>query len=145
MASQAKDDLDNQIAAKMQKSLAGKAVTAAVKQLRELAKNFHYTQVECGLVSTALDALAYDLRAAKHKLDAAVEAAQDEKFTVGRDGSVSYPAAGDKVDGKVPEGGTVTGNAKGDASNDPIDVSGEANEMDSALERQAANIHPNPN
>ncbi|OKK05941.1 hypothetical protein AMK26_07540 [Streptomyces sp. CB03234] len=41
------------------------------------------------------------------------------------DGSVTYPAGGEEVDGEVPEGGSV--HAKSDA-----------------LYRQAANIHPNP-
>ncbi|GAA1679125.1 hypothetical protein [Streptomyces yatensis] len=45
-------------------------------QLRKLATNFHYTQVECALITTALNSLAYELRAAKDKLDAAVEDAE---------------------------------------------------------------------
>lgn len=73
MASQAKDDLENQIAAKMQERLEGKAVDAAVEQLRKVATNFHYAQVECGVIVTALNALAQDLQEAKSKLDAAVE------------------------------------------------------------------------
>ncbi|MEU2689373.1 alpha/beta hydrolase [Streptomyces hygroscopicus] len=145
MAGQAKDDLEQRIAAGMRKTLEGEAVDAAVVQLRKLATNFHYTQVECALISTALNSLAYELRAAKDKLDAAVEDAEAQKFTVGADGSVSYPAAGDKVDGKVPEGGTVTGSAKGKPTNQPIDPTGDANDAADALERQAANIHPNPN
>ncbi|MBD3010164.1 hypothetical protein IEJ02_40535 [Streptomyces sp. 5-10] len=145
MASQAQKDLEHQIAAKFQDTLEGEAATAAVRQLDKLAKNFHYAQVECALIITALNALAYELRAAKHKLDAAVEDAEAEKFTVGSDGSVSYPAAGDKVDGKVPEGGTVKGSAKGKPTNQPIDPTADANDTADALERQAANIHPNPN
>ncbi|MCQ8194600.1 alpha/beta hydrolase [Streptomyces rugosispiralis] len=151
MASQAKDDVENRIIAGMRKAakgqdvLEGYAADAAVVQLRKLATNFHYTQVECALITTALNSLAYELRAAKDKLDAAVEDAEAEKFTVGSDGSVSYPAAGDKVDGKVPEGGTVTGSAKGKPTNQPIDPTGDANDAADALDRQAANIHPNPN
>ncbi|GAA3683058.1 alpha/beta hydrolase [Streptomyces iranensis] len=151
MASQAKDDVENQIIAGMRQTVDGQAVLegeaaeAAVAQLRKLATNFHYTQVECALIATALNSLAYELRAAKDKLDAAVEDAEAEKFTVGADGSVSYPAGGDEVDGKVPEGGTVTGSAKGKPTNQPIDPTGDANDAADALERQAANIHPNPN
>ncbi|GAA2345373.1 alpha/beta hydrolase [Streptomyces violaceusniger] len=145
MAGQVKDDLEQQIAAGMRETLKGEAVDAAVVQLRKLATNFHYTQVECALIITALNSLAYELRAAKDKLDAAVADAEAEKFTVGADGSVSYPAGGDKVDGKVPEGGTVTGSAKGRPTNQPIDPTGDANDAAGALERQAANIHPNPN
>lgn len=145
MASQAKGDLENQIAAGMRKTLEGQAVEAAVQQLRKLATNFHYTQVECALISTALNSLAFELQAAKDKLTAAVDDAEANKCTVGADGSVSYPAGGDKVDGKVPEGGTVTGSAKGKPSNKPIDPTGDANDTAKALERQASNIHPNPN
>lgn len=145
MASQAKDDLENQIAAKMQEQLEGKAVDAAVKQLRKVAANFHYTQVECGVVATALNALAQDLQEAKNKLDAAVAEALSVKFTVGSDGSVSYPAAGEEVDGEVPKGGTAIGSVGGRGTNDSIDPVGDANDTAGALGRQAGNSHPNPN
>ncbi|MEV6506935.1 alpha/beta hydrolase [Streptomyces sp. NPDC051642] len=129
MASAAKDRIERQISVAMRNANQGEAADAALKQLQELAQNFHYTQAECGLVGTALDGFAYDLEAAKKKLDAAVENAQAEKFTVHPDGSISYPAGGDEVDGKLPEGGTVTG--LGDATA-------------SAVGRQAANFDPNP-
>ncbi|AXK36706.1 hypothetical protein DVA86_33250 [Streptomyces armeniacus] len=147
MASQAKDGINNQISVRMRAELTGQARDAALGQLKELSKNFHYAQVECGLVSTALNALAADLRAAKAKLDGAVADARAQKFTVNPDGSVSYPPAGDKVDGKVPEGSTVTGspNGKGGGTTLPIDPSGTANDLSDALERQARNAHPNPN
>ena len=60
MASAAKDRIENQIAVAMRNSLKGEAATAVVKQLMELGKNFHYIQVECGLVSTALEAFSYE-------------------------------------------------------------------------------------
>src|SRR5690349_21733535 len=72
IASAAKDRIDLQILAAMKSANQGDAATAADGQLQELAKNFHYTQVECGLISTALDGFAYDMEAAKRKLDAAV-------------------------------------------------------------------------
>ncbi|MFD8865535.1 alpha/beta hydrolase [Streptomyces sp. NPDC059590] len=144
MASQAKDDIEQQVTAGMRKSLEGKAVDEAVRKLRKLATNFHYAQVECALITTALNSLAYELRAAKNKLDAAVEDAAAAQFTVGSDGSVSYPSAGDKVDGKVPEGGTVKGIARKSTGN-PIDPAGDANDTAKALERQASNLHDNPN
>ncbi|HEX5567301.1 MAG TPA: alpha/beta hydrolase [Streptomyces sp.] len=130
MASQAKDRIDEQIAAKLRNALEGEAANAALRQLRELSKNFHYAQIECGLVSTALNGLVFDLRAARKKLDAAVEDARSDKFTVGADGSVAYPAAGEKVDGRTPKGGTATGTT---------------DKMASALYEQAAQLHPNPN
>ncbi|MEW2271799.1 alpha/beta hydrolase [Streptomyces griseofuscus] len=131
MASAAKDRIDMQIIGAMKSANEGEAATAAEGQLQELAKNFHYTQAECGLISTALDGFAYDMEAAKRKLDAAVEDAHAKNFTVNSDGSVSYPSAGEKTDGKIPEGGTVTA-LIGDPAAD-------------AIGRQAARFNPNPN
>ncbi|MEV1062013.1 alpha/beta hydrolase [Streptomyces sp. NPDC050263] len=131
MASAAKDRIENQIAVAMRNSLKGEAATAAIKQLGELGKNFHYVQVECGLVSTALDAFSYEMGAAKGKLDAALDGAQAANLTVHADGSVSYPAGGEKdADGKIPAGGTVSGLTDGTAA---------------AIGRQSANFDPNPN
>ncbi|MFJ9026049.1 alpha/beta hydrolase [Streptomyces sp. NPDC102259] len=131
MASAAKDRIGNQIAVAMRNSLKGEAATAAIKQLGELGKNFHYIQVECGLVSTALEAFSYEVGAAKGKLDAALDGAQAAALTVHADGSVSYPAGGEKdADGKIPDGGTVNGLTDGTAA---------------AIGRQAANFDPNPN
>ncbi|MEU0676059.1 alpha/beta hydrolase [Streptomyces sp. NPDC006172] len=129
MASAAKDRIEQQITVAMRNANQGEAASAALKQLQELAQNFHYTQVECGLVSTALNGFAYDLEAAKRKLDAAVENAVAEKFTVHSDGSISYPSGGEEVDGKLPGGGTVASLA------DPAAA---------AVGRQAANFDPNP-
>lgn len=145
MASSAKDRVEQEYIAKMQASLEGEAVEAAAKQLRKLGKNFHYVQVECGLASTALNGLAFDLRAAKKKLDAALADVSAEKFTTNPDGSVTYPAAGDKVDGRTPAGGTVAGRAANGHTGNPIDPSGDADDAASALEDQAANFDPNPN
>lgn len=131
MASAAKDRIENQIVVAMRNSLKGEAATAAITQLGELGKNFHYVQVECGLVSTALEAFSYEVGAAKSKLDGALAGAQAAKLTVNADGSVSYPAGGEKdADGKIPDGGTVSGLTDGTAA---------------AIGRQAANVDPNPN
>lgn len=130
MASQTKDSLENQITAALQRDLEGVAATAAVDELRELTKNFHYIQVECGLINTVLNALASDLRPAKKKLETALADAEARKFTVGADGSVAYPAAGDKADGELPQGGTAKGYTD-DAARGIAD--------------QAGNFDPNPN
>ncbi|MEV0281616.1 alpha/beta hydrolase [Streptomyces sp. NPDC050610] len=130
MAGHAKDGIQDRIRAKMRESLSGEAADAAHGQLHELAEDFHYMQVECGLVSTALNAFAADVRPAKKKLDAAVADAEAKNFSIGADGSVSYPAAGDKVDGETPKGGSAHG---------LID------ETARAVSRQAANFAPNPN
>ncbi|MDW6066109.1 hypothetical protein SAZ11_60535 [Streptomyces sp. FXJ1.4098] len=65
-------------------------VGAALGRLERLSGNFHYMQVECALILTALNGLAAELRAAKKKLDNAVQDAQDAGMTVKEDGSVEY-------------------------------------------------------
>ncbi|PCG84321.1 hypothetical protein CIB93_20210 [Streptomyces sp. WZ.A104] len=132
MASTAKDTIDNQISAGVRNQLQGEAAKAALDELKKLSANFHYAQTECGLVSTALSGLAFDMAAAKRKLEAAVEDARADGCSVNPDGSVSYPAGKKPGDEKPADGGTVTGSAGGSPMSD-------------ALERQAANIHPNPN
>ncbi|MFD9882329.1 alpha/beta hydrolase [Streptomyces alboflavus] len=130
MARAAHDRIGTQIAAAMRKSLKGEAASAAIKQLAELGKNFHYVQTECGLVGSALDAFSYEMEAAKKKLDAALADARAGGLTVHADGSVSYPPGGDKdKDGKTPEGGRA---------------GGLTDETASAVGRQAANFNPNP-
>ncbi|MFF0386022.1 alpha/beta hydrolase [Streptomyces sp. NPDC004286] len=131
MACAAKDRIDMQITRAMKKANEGEAADAADAELRGLAENFHYTQIECGLVSVALDGFAHDVGAARKKLDAVVEEARARKFTVNSDGSVSYPAAGEKTDGRLPEGGTV-----GSLADDPTAA---------AIGRYAVGIDPNPN
>ncbi|MEV8332777.1 alpha/beta hydrolase [Streptomyces niveus] len=129
MAQAAKDHIENVVAPGMRESLEGVAVDVAHKELRELAANFQYTQTECGVISTALNALAYDLAAAKRKLEAAVADARAENFTVNPGGSVTYPAGPDKVDGKIPQGGTASGVTTPSAQD---------------INRQAAFFDPNP-
>ncbi|MEU1486746.1 hypothetical protein ABZ441_23620, partial [Streptomyces sp. NPDC005752] len=132
MAGAAKDTVDNQICAGIRNRLEGKAAAAALRELQKLSKNFHYAQTECGLVSTALNGFAFDMAVAKRKLDTAVEDAQANGCTVNPDGSVTFPAGKKPGDEKIADGGTVTGSAGGSQTSD-------------ALERQAVNMHPNPN
>ena len=133
MASSAKDAIDNRISAGIRNQLEGETAKAALRELQELSKDFHYIQTECALTSTALNGFAFDMAAAKRKLEAVLEDAKATGCTVGADGSVTYPAGGKEVDGKVPEGGTMP---PGTSPTDPTSAS---------LERSAANIHPNPN
>ncbi|MFE2677391.1 alpha/beta hydrolase [Streptomyces hygroscopicus] len=145
MADHARESVEQRIAAKMQAALEGEAASAALTQLRNLGQNFHYIQVECGLASTALNAMASDFRAAKKKLDSAVADAHDQGFTVNADGSVSYPAGGEKdEDGKTPEGGNVSGIANA-SSKGPLTDAGDSSDTAKAIARQAANFDPNPN
>ncbi|MFF9392673.1 alpha/beta hydrolase [Streptomyces griseoluteus] len=129
-AASAKECVENQIIRAMRQALRGEAATAAIQQLRALSEDFHYVQVECGLVATALEAFAYDMEAAKRKLAVALEDAEAAKFTVDSAGTVTYPAGGEKRDGKVPDGGAASGTM------DPTVA---------AINRQAGNFDPNPN
>lgn len=134
MATAAKDTIDNQICAGIRNQLKGEAAEAALRALGELSKNFHYTQSECGLVSAALNGFAFDMAVAKRKLEAALEDAGANGCTVDANGAVTYPPGGKEQDGRVPDGGTVTGAAG--SSGSPTAA---------ALDRQAAAMHPNPN
>ncbi|WP_333766568.1 alpha/beta hydrolase [Streptomyces sp. IBSBF 2435] len=127
-ASQGKDDIENSVSAKMRGKLAGVGAEAAHVQLGQVAQNFHYIQVECGLISTALRAFASDIGPAKKKFDAAVADAAAHRFTVGDDGSVGFPAGGEE-DGKTVAGGTATSAADPTAR---------------AIAHQAAGVDPNP-
>ncbi|MFJ6238419.1 alpha/beta hydrolase [Streptomyces griseus] len=130
MAAEAKDHLENVVIAGIRTSLRGEAADAAIAELKRVAAAFHYTQVQCGLVSAALNGFAYDMEAARKKLLAALDDAAARKFPVGPDGSVSYPAAEPKNGVELPpEGGSTNG------ATDPTAQ---------AVGRQAANINPNP-
>ncbi|MGW1184812.1 alpha/beta hydrolase [Streptomyces drozdowiczii] len=131
MADAAKDTVDNQISAGINHQLKGATATAALRELAAVSRNFQYVQTECGLVSTALNGFAFDMASAKRKLEAAIEDARADHCTVHADGSVGYPAGRKPGEEKDAAGGTVTGSAGSDPTAD-------------ALERQAANIHPNP-
>ncbi len=133
MASTAKDTVENRISAGIRNRLKGETADAALRELKELGKDFHYVQTECALVSTALNGFAHDMAAAKRKLEAALADAEAAGCTVGADGSVTFPAGGTEVDGKVPEGGTVSASA---SLTDPTA---------DAIEQQAIHQHPNPN
>ncbi|WP_244502294.1 alpha/beta hydrolase [Streptomyces oceani] len=116
----AKDELSNSIIAKTMpdpepgdadsgQGLVGQAATAAHERLSRLSKNFHYTQVECGLLGASFNAVATELRAVRKKLDTVLAEAESAGLTVRDDGSVSYPPAGREIDGKTPEGGFTRG------------------------------------
>lgn len=143
MACEAKDRVEQQISVRMRKTLGGEAARAALQQLREVGENFHYAQTECGLLATALNSLAHDLRTAKGKLEAALDAL-GEGFKVLADGSVSYPPSKEKVDGEFPEGGTVSGRAPGKDTG-VLDPSKPAHDAATALDRQADMFDPGQN
>lgn len=102
MAAASKDHLDNVVAAGMRGSLSGEAMDAALAELKKLAANFHYTQIECGLASTALNGFAHDMDVARRKLVSALGDAEALKFAVGADGSVTYPAGESRNSVELP-------------------------------------------
>ncbi|PZH15648.1 hypothetical protein C1I97_07835 [Streptomyces sp. NTH33] len=130
MAHAAKDHIDNVVAAGMRKSLQGHALEAALGELKNLSADFHYTQIECGLVSTALNGFAHDMDAARRKLLAALDDAEALKFTVNADGSVTYPEAPPRNSVELPSQGGAVGSATAPTAQ--------------AVGRQAAGFDPNP-
>lgn len=141
MARESKDRVEQQISVKMRKQLGGEAAGAALDQLRQLGRNFHYAQTECGLLATALNGLAHDLRAAQKKLERALDSV-DEGFRVREDGAVCYPPSKEKVDGEFPQGGVVSGRAAGKDAG-VLDPSGPAHDAATALDRQAEMLGSN--
>ncbi|MFJ1750857.1 alpha/beta hydrolase [Streptomyces sp. NPDC088116] len=111
-ADAARDRIDKQLLVGLEASQEGEAAEAAVTRLRDLSRNFQYVYTECGLVRTALNSFAQELRAPQRKLRDALEDAGGLKFTVHEDGSVSYPAAGEnRITGDELPGGTAAGSA----------------------------------
>ncbi|MFE2759765.1 alpha/beta hydrolase [Streptomyces halstedii] len=84
------------------------AAESAVARLHQLHGNFQYAHTECGLIRTALNSLAHEMKAQQRVLAEALEDAAALTFTVHADGSVAYPAAGEGLlDGRPPQGGTA--------------------------------------
>ncbi|MFF0461104.1 alpha/beta hydrolase [Streptomyces mexicanus] len=111
MADAAKERIDRQITQAMQKANEGEAADAALTLLHKLSENFHYTQVECGLISGALNGFSSEIAAPRRRLLEAMEDAQALSYTVGADGSVAYPAGGEnELTGAEIPGGTIHGN-----------------------------------
>ncbi|MFD5321699.1 alpha/beta hydrolase [Streptomyces sp. NPDC127098] len=84
----------------------GETANEVVTQLTQLADNFEYARVECGLVETALNGLAQELGEAQRRLRAVLDEAAEYGFQVGDDGSVTYPAV--ERDTGTASGGTAT-------------------------------------
>ncbi|NEE47042.1 hypothetical protein G3M55_20805, partial [Streptomyces sp. SID8455] len=100
-ADAARDRIDTQLVNDLRRTQKGEAARAAVRRLRRLAMNFQYIYTECGLLRTALNSLAHEMKAQQRVLRGALDDAAALKFTVHADGSVSYPAAGEGlVEGK---------------------------------------------
>lgn len=109
-ADAARDRIDTQLVNDLRRTQKGEAARAAVRRLRRLSMNFQYIYTECGLLRTALNSLAHEMKAQQCVLRGALDDAAALKFTVHADGSVSYPAAGEGlVDGKPLAGGRASG------------------------------------
>ncbi|MGW2281535.1 alpha/beta hydrolase [Streptomyces sp. NPDC001770] len=109
-ADAARDRIDRQILTGLRETQEGEAADAALARLRGLARNFQYVHTETGLVRTALNSLAHEVRAHQRSVREALEDAERLKFTVHADGSVSYPEKeGLVADEPLPGGRTAAG------------------------------------
>lgn len=109
-ADAARDRIEGRMLPGLRDTQKGEAVGAAEGRLRRLGVNFQYIYTECGLLRTALNSLAHEIKAQQRVLQGALDDAEALKFTVHADGSVTYPAAGEGlVDGKPLSGGTASG------------------------------------
>lgn len=107
-----RDRIEKQLLVGLRESQRGAAAEAAVGRLRRMSRNLQYVYTECGLIRTALNSLAHEMRVQQGVLRRALEEAESLKFTVHADGSVSYPPGpGGLFDGDPLPGGTarVTG------------------------------------
>ncbi|MFF9849350.1 alpha/beta hydrolase [Streptomyces litmocidini] len=86
-----KDRVDNGMFAKIHDTQKGEAATKAGADVQQLSRNYQYLHTECGLIRTALNGLAAELAAPQKKLKQALEDAENLKFTVNADGTVTYP------------------------------------------------------
>ncbi|MFD8691701.1 alpha/beta hydrolase [Streptomyces sp. NPDC059651] len=104
-----RDRIEKQLLNGLRETEQGAAADAAVGRLRRLGRNLQYVYTECGLVRTALNSLAHEMKAQQRSLREALEDAEALRFTVHADGSVTYPEAGEGlVDGKPLAGGTAS-------------------------------------
>ncbi|MET8693692.1 alpha/beta hydrolase [Streptomyces bauhiniae] len=111
MADAARERIDTQITGGLRKANEGEAADAAQKQLKKLSANFHYAQVECGLISGALNGFSSEIAAPRRCLTEALEDASALGYTVGANGDVTYPAGGkNQLTGDEVPGGTAVGN-----------------------------------
>ncbi|MFI8816463.1 MULTISPECIES: alpha/beta hydrolase [unclassified Streptomyces] len=109
-ADAARDRIEKQLLNGLRETQRGEAAEAAVGRLRRLARNFQYVYTECGLLRTALNSLAHEMKDQQRALRDALDDATALGFTVHADGSVTYPEAGEGLigDGPLP-GGTASG------------------------------------
>ncbi|MER5207684.1 alpha/beta hydrolase [Streptomyces sp. NPDC002825] len=134
-AYQSRKRVDGDVVPKLTDVTKGMATTSAAFRLGRLSRNYQYIHTECGLLQVSLDGLAEELAVPQRNLLNALAEAQALGFTVHPDGSVSYPAAGDEVDGQQPQGDTVR-RADGLFGRMATDVSALANPNPNAAKAQ---------
>ncbi|MFE9852316.1 alpha/beta hydrolase [Streptomyces sp. NPDC005576] len=109
-ADAARDRIERQVLTGLRETQEGEAVDAALDRLGRLARNFQYVHTETGLVRTALNSLAHEVRTHQKSVREALEEAEGLHFTVDANGSVSYPAReGLIADKPLPGGKTMAG------------------------------------
>ncbi|MFF0475129.1 alpha/beta hydrolase [Streptomyces sp. NPDC004284] len=86
-----KDRVDNGMFAKIHDTQKGETANRAGGDVQQLSRNYQYLHTECGLIRTALNGLASELASPQKKLMQALEDAENLKFTVNADGTVTYP------------------------------------------------------
>ncbi|MFB7553648.1 alpha/beta hydrolase [Streptomyces sp. NPDC056154] len=107
-----RDRIETQMLNGLRSTQHGETASAAVGRLRQLSSNLQYVYTECGLLRTALNSMAHELRAQQRALRDALDDAESLKLTVHADGSVTYPAAGEAlIDGRPLPGGTASADA----------------------------------
>ncbi|MCX4675461.1 alpha/beta hydrolase family protein [Streptomyces sp. NBC_01433] len=112
-ADAARDRIEKQLLKGLRETQRGEAAEAAVGRLRRLARNFQYVYTECGLLRTAMNGLAHEMKTQQRALRNALDDAAALEFTVHADGSVTYPEAGvGLIDGNPLPGGTASGVAE---------------------------------
>ncbi|MFJ6073046.1 alpha/beta hydrolase [Streptomyces sp. NPDC093065] len=110
-ADAARERIDKQVTKAMRKANEGAAADAAQKQLTKLSENFHYTQVECGLITGALDGFSFEIAAPRRRLLEALDDAAALGYAVSAEGDITFPAGGkNELTGAEIPGGTAVGN-----------------------------------
>ncbi|MEU4983627.1 alpha/beta hydrolase [Streptomyces sp. NPDC021969] len=110
-ADAAAERIGKQITTAMDAANEGKAADAAQKQLKKLAENLHYTQLECGLISGSLNGFSAEIASPRRRLIEALDDAAALGYPVSPEGDVTFPAGGEnKATGDEIPGGTAVGN-----------------------------------
>ncbi|GAA1349131.1 alpha/beta hydrolase [Streptomyces beijiangensis] len=109
----------------LQATQKGEDAEVAVAQIQRLCEDFSYIHQECGLVASALEALAAELAAPHAEVCRALDEAQARGFTILGDGSVSYPEAPSQTGGE----GAVGPEGVADAGGGVFDISGQVSDV----------------